>query len=131
FAKGEIGLFLLFFIASLALLIALESGAFSRNRMKWAAVLIALLIVIDMARANAPWVRYHDYKQKYAGNPVITKLAAQPYEHRVAAQIGPLSQSYLAGGQAAQMFGGLMSEWLQHLFQYNNLQSVDIIQFPL
>jgi len=39
---------------------------------KWVIVL-GLLIVIDLTRANSPWVQYDDYKYKYErGNPLIS-----------------------------------------------------------
>jgi len=127
FSSGEVGYFLLFLAGSGAVFLLLQSGALGGTRLKWAGILIALLLVIDLARANAPWVRYYDYKQKYASNPVIDFLAVKPYEHRVATQLMPMGQSYLANNET---FPGLMSEWIQHLFQFNNIQSVDIIQMP-
>jgi hypothetical protein len=94
-------------------------------------VLIGVVLVIDLARANAPWVRYYDYKQKYASNPIIDLLAEKPYEHRVATQLTPMSQSYLANNdQYGNTFRGLMNEWMQHLFQYYNIHTLDIIQMP-
>ncbi len=127
FSKGEIGLYLLFLAGSTAIFLLIVSGAFAGPRMKWAAILIAVLLVIDMARANAPWVRYYDYRQKYASNAVIDFLASKVYEHRVATRLTPMGQVYLSNNQ---MFPGLMNDWMQHLFQYYNLHSLDIIQWP-
>jgi len=128
FSKMEIGLYLVFFAGSAAIFFLIVSGVFAGSRLKWAGVLIAVLLLIDMARANAPWVRYYDYKQKYASNPVIDLLANKPYEHRAATRLTPMGQLYLAGNN--RTFPGLMNEWMQHLFQYYNIQAIDIIQWP-
>jgi len=127
FASGEIGFYLLFLAGSIAIFILLQSGAFAGRRLKWAGVLVGLVLVIDLARANAPWVRYYDYKQKYASNPIIDILADKPYEHRAATQLTPMGQAYLANNDT---FRGLMNEWMQHLFQYYNIHALDIIQMP-
>ena len=87
---------------------------------KWA-VPLGLLIVIDLTRANSPWVQYDDYKYKYeAGNPLISALARSPHEGRVT--ISPLPSGLLN-----QLY---RVEWLQHQFLYNNIQSLDLVQMP-
>jgi len=87
---------------------------------KWA-VALGLLLVLDLTRANSPWVQYDDYRQKYESpNPLITTLAKAPYEGRVTiSRLGP--------GLLNQLYRG---EWLQHQFLYNNIQSLDIVQMP-
>ena len=87
---------------------------------KWA-VALGLLIVIDLTRANSPWVQYDDYKHKYeASNPLISTLAKSPHEGRVT--ISPLPSGLLN-----QLY---RIEWLQHQFLYNNVQSLDLVQMP-
>ena len=87
---------------------------------KWA-VALGLLIVIDLTRANSPWVQYDDYKHKYEGNnPLISTLAKSPHEGRVT--ISPLPSGLL--NQVYRI------EWLQHQFLYNNVQSLDLVQMP-
>jgi len=87
---------------------------------KWA-VALGLLIVIDLTRANSPWVQYDDYKHKYEGNnPLISTLAKSPHEGRVT--ISPLPSGLLN-----QLYH---IEWLQHQFLYNNVQSLDLVQMP-
>ena len=87
---------------------------------KWA-VALGLLIVIDLTRANSPWVQYDDYKHKYEGNnPLISTLAKSPHEGRVT--ISPLPSGLLN-----QLY---RIEWLQHQFLYNNVQSLDLVQMP-
>jgi len=87
---------------------------------KWA-VALGLLILIDLTRANSPWVQYDDYKHKYEGNnPLISTLAKSPHEGRVT--ISPLPSGLLN-----QLY---RIEWLQHQFPYNNVQSLDLVQMP-
>jgi hypothetical protein len=87
---------------------------------KWA-VALGLLIVIDLTRANSPWVQYDNYKHKYeADNPLISALAKSPHEGRVT--ISPLPSGLLN-----QLY---RIEWLQHQFLYNNIQSLDLVQMP-
>ena len=92
----------------------------SKTAAKWA-VALGLLIVIDLTRANSPWVQYDDYKHKYeSGNPLISALAKSPHEGRVT--ISPLPS-----GRLNELY---RFEWLQHQFLYNNIQSLDIVQMP-
>ena len=92
----------------------------SNTAAKWA-VALGLLIVIDLTRANSPWVQYDDYKKKYeASNPLISTLAKSPHEGRVT--ISPLPSGLLN-----QLY---RIEWLQHQFLYNNVQSLDLVQMP-
>ena len=87
---------------------------------KWA-VALGLLIVIDLTRANSPWVQYDDYKHKYEGNnPLISTLAKSPHEGRV-------TISRQASGLLNQLY---RIEWLQHQFLYKNVQSLDLVQMP-
>ena len=127
FSRGEFGYYLLFLMGSIAIFLLLVSGALSGRKLKWAGIVVGLLLLVDMLRANAPWVQYQDYKQKYAGNPIIDILADKPYEHRVATKLFPFGQSYLANNPQVM---GLMDEWMQHLFQYYNIHSLDVIQMP-
>lgn len=87
---------------------------------KWA-VALGLLLVLDLTRANSPWVQYDNYRHKYeAPNPLITALAKAPHEGRVT--ISPLPSGLLN-----QLY---RNEWLQHQFLYKNIQSLDIVQMP-
>jgi hypothetical protein len=87
---------------------------------KWA-VGLGLLIVIDLTRANLPWVQYENYQHKYeSSNPLISALAKSPHEGRV-------TLSPLPSGTLGQLY---RIEWLQHQLLYNNIQSLDIVQMP-
>jgi hypothetical protein len=124
FSIKQVGWFILFFMLSAGLVILILSGAFAGVRSRWGGILLGTVLVLDLGLANQPWLIFWNYKQKYASNPVLEMLRERPYEHRVAIlpfqfppQLTLLSQLH-----------GL--EWSQHLFLYNNIQSLDIVQMP-
>jgi hypothetical protein len=114
------------------------SGYFAGRRAKTGIALFVVLLVVDMVPVNRPWVVFVNWKVKYESNPVIEFLRERPYEHRVAIfpldrfvdlrrlprEMMPLVQQY---SFFAQLYG---IEWTQHLFQFYNIQSLDIIQEP-
>lgn len=121
---GEVGLFVLFFAFSAGAVIVALSGYWSGSRARWAGVTLGLLLVVDLARANAPWVVYWNYPEKYASNPIIELLKRTPHEGRVQTLPFQLGQQF---GTFQQLYG---LEWTQHLFLYNNIQTLDITQEP-
>ena len=123
FSLHEVGFFI-FFLALTGSLIALAmSGYFGGRRAKLAALVFGLLLVVDLGRANAPWIIYYDYQEKYASNPVIDFLRAKPYEARV---ITPRLRQL----EQFQTLSAVANEWLQHHYQYYNIQSLDVVQMP-
>jgi hypothetical protein len=134
FSVNEVGLFILFLILCLGLLTLIMSGFFTGARTKWAVAALGLVLVVDLGRANAPWIVYWNYKEKYASNPVIDQLREKPWEHRVTAKLAPMSPQFLVNYQEqneANLFIRVyFAEWLQHHFQYYRAQSLDIIQMP-
>ncbi|HXB60408.1 MAG TPA: hypothetical protein VNU95_12615 [Candidatus Acidoferrales bacterium] len=119
FSLGQYEWFLLFFAGSVILVILTLAGVFSGKRAQLGGLLLGALLVIDMGRANLPWIIHWDYKQKYASNQIIDFLRDKPYEHRVT---DIPSQS---------LFENLYRiEWMQHHFPYYNVQCSDIIQSP-
>ena len=129
FSLHEVMLFVLMLILSVALLILILSGVLSGVRAKWAVMALGVLMVIDLARADAPWIVYLNYKQKYASNPVIEFLRQQRFQGRVTAELAPLSRQFLINTNGTN-FPPLYFEWLQHHFQYYRILSLDIIQMP-
>jgi len=128
FSFGQVGWFLLFFVLAVGLCILIIAGIFSGRRAKLGGILLGTLLVIDLGRANLPWIIHWDYKQKYeigSLNPVEDFLRNKPYEHRVAKLLpAPLSTPSQFG-----LFDQLYAlEWTQHHFPYYNIQSLDIIQ---
>ena len=83
FSLHEVMLFVLMLILLTALLTLSLSGVLSGARAKWAVVVLDVLMVSDLARADAPWIVYWNYKEKYATNPVIELLRKQPFPGRV------------------------------------------------
>jgi hypothetical protein len=125
FSAHEVGWFVLFLVVSLGLLFVIQSGALAARRAKWAAVLLGVVLVVDLARANTAWIIYYDYREKYASNPVIDVLKDKPYLHR--SMLAPLG----GGGQQWAVFQQLfMVEWLQHHYQFYNIQSLNVAQEP-
>ena len=124
FSIRQAGWFVAWLALALSLLTLLLSGCFSGRRARAGSILLGLLLVVDLGRANVPWVVTWNWEQKYATNPVIDFLREKPYEHRAAVlpfhppgQLGLLNQLYDI-------------EWKQQLFQYYNIQSLDIVMMP-
>ena len=124
FSVVEVGLYVLFLGLSCGLLILILRGTFAGPRAKWAAIVLGTLVVVDLGRANLPWIKYYDYKYKYATNPVLDFLRARPNEHRVTILPYSINREF----SLLQQIHGI--EWLQHHFQYYNIQSIDTIQMP-
>ena len=124
FSIRQVGWFILFFALAAGLMTLVLSGFFAGRRAKWAGIALGLVLVLDLARANLPWILFWDYKQKYATNDVIELLREKPYEHRVA-KLPFRSPPQLSGFE--QLYG---IEWAQHHFLYYNIQSFDKIQMP-
>ena len=124
FSIRQAAWFVAWLALALSLVILLLSGCFNGRRARAGAILLGLLLVLDLGRADMPWVITWNWVQKYASNPIINVLREKPYEHRVAvlpfhppAQLALFSQIYDI-------------EWKQQLFPYYNIQSLDIVQMP-
>jgi serine/threonine protein kinase len=133
FSARQVGWFVLFFVLGVLLVVFILSGACTRVRSAWAGLLMGLLVVWDLGRADLPWIVYWNYHDKYASNPVIDLLRKKPYENRVS--------SLLAWFQGLQLPSELLQaeslaeaiyriEWTQHHFPYYDIQSLDVIQQP-
>lgn len=128
YSVRQAGIYLLFLAAAAGLLVLVISGCFRGARARWGAGLLGLFLVLDLGRANQPFIVVWDYQQKYATNPVVDFLREQPYEHRVA-----ILPEWLTGALKLPPQFGLLDqlyriEWAQHLFLYYNIQSLDIVQ---
>ena len=124
FSYHEVALYLLFLLLSVALIALLLSGWFSGTRAKWAGILIGTLLIVDLGRANMPWIVYWNYKYKYESNPIVDILRDKPYEHRTAFAPFPIPQME----QFRQGVYGI--EWHQQLYPYYDIQCLDVIQSP-
>jgi hypothetical protein len=124
FSIREVGWSAFFLVASCGVVLMFMKGAFTGDRAKWAGWVVGIVLVIDLARANSPWIQYYNYKEKYSSNGVLEILANNPYEHRVV--MPPLQ-----GDRNFSFFQQVYSlEWLQHQFPFFNIQSLDQPQEP-
>lgn len=124
FAKMEIVFALLVGAISVAALLLIQAKVFAGERAKWAWMVLGLLIVLDLSRANAPWIKHYNYEEKYQSNALLDFLKKNPWEHRV--QMPPLR----VNEQYAMLQQFYQVEWLQHQFPFYNIQSLDIAQDP-
>jgi hypothetical protein len=116
------------FLAATVLTVALAiAGCFGGPKAGRAWVLLGVILVADLVRANTPWVVHYDYQMRYQTDAVLDKLRQQPYEHRVTAHLSPRRAAPLV---QANEFATLQKEWLENQFQYFNIQSLDIDQMP-
>jgi hypothetical protein len=125
YSVNEVLIFVFLLTLSVALLTLIFSGAFAGKRATWGGFLLGLLLFADMAHANNPWIKFYNYEEKYASNPVVDYLRNKPYENRVV--IPPFSGSSREFAYLQQLY---MVEWLQHHFPYYNIQSLDVSQEP-
>ncbi len=134
----QVGRLVVFLLPAVALVALTLSGYFRGARARVGSIFFVVLLASDLVPINRPWVVFVNWKVKYESNPVIDFLREQPYEHRVAIfplqqfvdfrrlprELMPVVQQY---SFFAQLYG---IEWTQHLFQYYNVQTLDIIQEP-
>jgi hypothetical protein len=129
---AEVGLFVLVLALSVGLLLLAMSGWLGGRRSRMASLAFGLLLTLDLARANVPWVRHYNWQERYARNDLFDILSKAPHEARVTGQL-PFDISRMPR-DAAVLIQSLSSvygiEWLQHQFRYFNIQSLDIVQLP-
>jgi hypothetical protein len=130
FSIGEAWKALGFFAVSLGLVAGMITGFFNGTRARIGWMLLGTVLVVDLYRANTPWVKYYDWVTRYQSNPVLDLLKDKPWEQRVTAFLDPHRQGPLVGGDAALSWTYLQKEWLENQFQYFNIQSLDISQMP-
>jgi hypothetical protein len=89
---------------------------------------------MDLGRANLPWLIFWNYKQKYATNDIVEFFRDKPYQSRVANLPKWIPGAFRMPERTAGAMQALDDlyriEWAQHLFQYFNVQSLDIVQMP-
>ncbi len=124
FARSEFVLALLIFAVSAAALVLIQARVFAGDRAKWAWIFLGTLLVLDLSRANAPWIKHWNYEEKYRSNALFDFLRQKPWEARVQMPGLRVNEQYSTLQQIYQI------EWLQHHFLYYNIQSLDIAQDP-
>ncbi len=103
-------------------MVLIFSGAFAGRRAARGGLCLAVLLAGDLGLANLPWIKYWDYPDKYASNPVFDRLRDKPYEHRVASAPPSLTP------ELARLSRLYKSEWLQQQFPYYNIQSFETVE---
>lgn len=128
FSIRQVGWFIGFFMLGASLLALIFSGAFAGRKAGLGSVMLGVLVVVDLGRANLPWIIYWDSQEKYASNPIIDVLRQEPFEHRVALLPSPVQEP---AREPDALLGVLYRiEWLQHVLPYYNVQSLDVVQMP-
>ncbi len=128
FSSGEVGLFVIYLVLSAVVVVFILSGAWSGRRAIWASVFLCAIMICDLGRADIPWIRYYNYKEKLSMNPVVEILRQQPWEHRVVSRFAPMGPYDLGG--ADPNFGGLCHWWLENDYPFNDIESLEIDQAP-
>jgi hypothetical protein len=128
FSIGQVGWFVLLFAVGVGLCLLIIAGIFSGKWAKVGGFWLGSLLVLDLVRADLPYVIHWDYKEKYASNPIIDFLKDRPYEHRVMELRSPEGIRLPAYDMYFHDLYGI--EWVQQLFPYYNIQSLDIVQRP-
>jgi hypothetical protein len=128
FSCGEVGWFVIFLGLSTGLLACVLSGCWAGRRAIWAWVLLCAVMICDLSRADVPWIRYYNYKEKISPNPVVEILRQKPWEHRVVSRLSPVGPYDLGGSDAN--FAGLCHWWLENDYPFNDIESLEIDQAP-
>jgi len=124
FSVRQAGWFVLLFMLAAGLFVLVSAGVFAGRRARLGGILLGVLLVVDLGRANLPYIIHWDYKQKYESNAILDFLREKPYEHRV------IGLPFNVPSQLS-IFGELYRiEWAQHHFPYYNIQSLDLVQRP-
>ena len=118
--------FVVFLALSVLAITVVVSGAWAGKDAKWAWVLFGFIMVTDLVRADEPWVRYFDYKEKYSPNPIVDFLQDRPFDHRVIGKLEPRGP----GSGITPGFGEVYFFWIQNDFPYHDIQSLDFSQAP-
>jgi hypothetical protein len=127
FCAGEIGLFVIYLGLSAGILIVILTGAWAGKRAVLAWVFLCAVMICDLSRADAPWIRYYNYKEKMTMNPVVDILRQTPWEHRVVSRLSPEGPYDIA---TDSNFGALCHWWLENDYPYHNIESLEIDQAP-
>jgi hypothetical protein len=128
FALGEAGWFVLFLGLSAGAVACILTGVLRGRRAVWAWAALCGIMICELGRADQPWVRYYNYKEKYADNDLMKILRQEPWEHRVAAKLVPNGNGYpLCPGEYG-ILGAACHWWLENDFPYNDIQAVDLDQ---
>lgn len=135
FSVGQAGRGVLYLLPAVALVAVCLSGYFRGARAKVGGALLGILLVADLLPFNTAWVAMVNWKQTYETNPTIEFLCERPYEQRVTRfpleRFVDMRRLPRELADQNQFFTSLYEvNWKQWLFQYYNIQSLDIVQEP-
>lgn len=135
FSLQEVELFILFFALSMAVVIGIVTNGWMGRKAVWAWALLGAIMIVDLGRSDAPWIRYFNYKQKYSINPVVDFLKNGPWEHRVASRFSPVPAPYdlvpgMDTGSPDNNVGALCHWWLENDYPYRNIECLELDQAP-
>ncbi|MBX3744053.1 MAG: hypothetical protein KF833_01975 [Verrucomicrobiae bacterium] len=129
FARGEAGTFVMVLAVCVLLMTAMLTRWLSGDRARAATIALGLFLVLDLARANTPWIIHYNWKDRLATNPVFDTLRAEPHLGRVSGRM-----PFAMPGEAGQLLRTLGSvyggEWLQHQLPYYDIQALEVVQMP-
>jgi hypothetical protein len=134
FSIRQVGWFVVFLAGTLGAIALVLSGYFSGKKANVGIAVLGLILLVDLGRSNLPWIIHWDYSNKYSTNPIIERLAVNAFQQRVA-----IVPEWILGAfrlpppvqQAGQVLSQLYrTEWAQHHFAFNNIQSLDVTQMP-
>ncbi len=79
FSIGEVGWFLAYAAVSFCVIFGILLGFFSGKKAAVAWALLSIIMICDLSRADVPWIRYYNYKEKIGLNPVTELLQKEPW----------------------------------------------------
>jgi hypothetical protein len=124
FSIEEVGWFVVYFAVSALVIAIILGGAFTGRRAVWVWVVLGAIMICDLSRADIPWIRYYNYKDKISLNPVTELLRHEPWEHRVNSRIWP------SGGYITPNLTMLCHWWIENDYPFNDIQTLEIDQDP-
>jgi hypothetical protein len=124
FSVSEVEWFVIYLAVSILALLLILGGALAGRRAVWAWVILGAIMICDLSRADIPWIRYYNYKEKISPNPVTDLLKREPWEHRVNSRIWP------AGGYMTGSLTQLCHWWIENDYPFNDIQTLEIDQDP-
>ncbi len=124
----EAAWFIGFLVLSVGALAGILSGAWTGARAKMAWIWLGAILLLDLGRADLPWIHYFDYQKKYAPNAVVNFLSEKkPFEQRV---MGRLAPRRAGSSNGIGVFGQLYNFWMQNDFPYHDIQCLDFSEMP-
>jgi hypothetical protein len=123
----EAAWFIGFLVLSAGVLAGILSGAWTGARANMAWIYLGALFILDLGRADLPWIHYFDYQKKYSSNVVADYLTdKKPDEQRVMGRLSPRR----AGSDNGPRFGPVYNFWMQNDFPYREIQTLDFAEMP-